>query len=170
MNVDLYERFWMWSSGGIIAVFIASIIYTSAAQSLQPPSHVETIDPQTARTSPGFAQPSVTLNADGSATVHIMAQMFAFLPTEIRVPRGQPITFRMTSPDVIHGFQIVKTNGNAMVVPGYVTQFTTRFDTPGEYLIVCNEYCGLGHHIMFSTLIVEDDVEMAGDVGAGAGQ
>jgi len=156
MNVHLYEKLWMWASGVIIAVFIVSILYTSTAQSLQPPSHVETIDPATVRTNPEFAQPGVTLNPDGSATVVVMAMMFSFLPREIRVPRGQPVTFRMTSPDLIHGFQIVQTNANAMVVPGYVTQFTTRFDTAGEYLIVCNEYCGLGHHGMYGTLIVED--------------
>ena len=80
--------------------------------------------------------------------------MFSFLPNEIRVPAGRPVTFRMTSPDVVHGFQIVGTNGNAMVIPGYVSQFTTVFDEPGEYLIVCNEYCGLGHHFMQGKLIV----------------
>jgi len=42
------------------------------------------------------------------------------------------------SVDVIHGFQIVGTNANTMVVPGYVSQFTTVFDEPGDYLIVCN--------------------------------
>ena len=64
------------------------------------------------------------------------------------------VTFRLTSVDVIHGFQIVGTNANTMVVPGYVSEFTTVFDRPGEYLIVCNEYCGLSHHVMHATLIV----------------
>ena len=35
-----------------------------------------------------------------------------------------------------------------MVIPGYVSEFTTVFERPGEYLIVCNEYCGLSHHVM----------------------
>ncbi len=169
MNVDLYEKFWLWASAGIIVVFVASVLYTSAAQSLQPPSHVETIDPRAVGQSPGFIQPQVTLNADGSATVHVIARMFGFSPAEIRVPRGRPVTFRITSPDVTHGFQIVKTNGNSMVIPGYVSQFTTRFDTAGEYLIVCNEYCGLGHHVMFAKLIVEDESAPAGDGGEGVG-
>ena len=163
MNVDAYEKFWMWASGGIIVVFIASVLFTSAAQSLQPPSHVETIDPMAVRSTPGFDQPGVTLNVDGSATVHVIAQMFSFSPNEIHVPRGRPVTFRITSPDVTHGFQIVKTNGNSMVIPGYVSQFTTRFDDAGEYLIVCNEYCGLGHHVMFATMYVEDGLSMASE-------
>ncbi|MGH9259713.1 MAG: cupredoxin domain-containing protein, partial [Acidimicrobiales bacterium] len=85
-----------------------------------------------------------------------VGMMFAFVPNEIRVPAGRPVTFRLTSADVTHGFAIVGTNGNTMLVPGYVSQFTTTFARPGEYLIVCNEYCGLGHHVMAGKLIVEE--------------
>lgn len=165
MNVDPYEKFWMWAAGGIVVVFIASIGFTTFGQAIQPPSHIETIDPQTVRSDEEFGQPGVTINPDGSATVVVQAFLFAFLPTEIRVPRGRPVTFRMTSPDVIHGFQIVQTNGNTMVVPGYVSQFTISFDRAGEYLVVCNEYCGLGHHNMYARLIVEDDVAAAAGAG-----
>ena len=156
MNVEFYERLWMWASAGIIVIFLASIAYTTFGQAIQPPSHVETIDPETVRTDEEFGRPGVTIHADGSATVVVQAFVFAFLPNEIRVPRGRPVTFRLTSPDLIHGFQIVQTNANALVVPGYVSQFTTVFDRAGEYLIVCNEYCGLGHHNMFAKLLVVD--------------
>ncbi len=156
MNVDLYEKIWMWAAAGIIVVFLASIAFTTFGQAFTPPSHVEMIDPETVRTDPEFSQPGVTIHEDGSATVVMQAFLFAYLPNEVHVPRARPVTFRVTSPDVIHGFQIVGTNGNTMVVPGYVSQFTTTFDRAGEYLIVCNEYCGLGHHNMFARLIVED--------------
>lgn len=168
MNVDLYEKIWMWASGLIIVIFIGSIGFTRFNAAVQPPSHVEMIDPESVRTDEEFGQPGVTIHADGSVTVVVQAFMFAFLPQEIRVPRGQPVTFRLTSPDVIHGFQIVQTNGNTMVVPGYVSQFTTRFNRAGEYLIVCNEYCGLGHHNMMASLIVEDAAAAAAARGAGA--
>lgn len=162
MHVDIYEKFWMWGAFGIILVFLLSMGYTTFVRAMQPPSHIEMIDPTTVRTDEEFGNPGVTINADGSATVVVQAFMFAFLPNEIRVPRGRPVTFRMTSADVIHGFQIVGTNGNTMVVPGYVSQFTTVFARAGEYLIVCNEYCGLGHHIMYAKLIVEGGVELGG--------
>jgi len=55
---------------------------------------------------------------------------------------------------VIHGFSVIGTNANAMAIPGYVTQFTITFDTPGEHVIACNEYCGLFHHAMTGKLIV----------------
>lgn len=146
----------MGAAGGIIVVFLASMGYTTLGRAVQPPSHVETIDPASVRSDAEFGAPGVTVHEDGSATVVMQAFMYGFLPNEIRVPRSRDVTFRITSPDVIHGFQIVQTNANAMVVPGYVSQFTTRFDRAGEYLIVCNEYCGLGHHVMQGTLIVED--------------
>jgi cytochrome c oxidase subunit 2 len=155
MNVPLYEKVWMWASGVLIVAFVATIVVGLAGSALQPPSHVETIDPTKVWNDARFQHRGVTPSAKG-ATVVMIAMMFAFQPAEIHVPAGKPVTFRLTSADVIHGFSIVGTNGNTMVVPGYISQFTTVFRTPGEYLIVCNEYCGLSHHLMSAKLIVED--------------
>lgn len=156
MHVDLYERIWMWGAGAIIVVFLGAIAFAAVAQGRVPPSHVETIDPATVWNDPRFAERGVTANPDGSVNVTIIAMMFAFQPNEIHVPVNQPVTFRLTSADVVHGFQIVGTNGNTMVIPGYVSQFTTTFSTAGEYLITCNEFCGQGHHMMSAKLIVEE--------------
>lgn len=154
MNVPFYEKLWMWASGVLIVAFLTTIIVGVAGSALAPPSHVETIDPTKVFEDPRFAEPGVRADERG-VTVVLVGMMFAFVPAEIRVPAGRPVTFRLTSTDVVHGFQIVGTNGNTMVVPGYVSQFTTVFRDPGEYLIVCNEYCGLSHHAMSGKLIVE---------------
>ncbi|MGH7675597.1 MAG: cytochrome c oxidase subunit II [Gemmatimonadales bacterium] len=155
MNVPLYEKLWMWVAGALIVAFLGTVVAGAAGSALQPPSHVETIDPAKVWADPRFTTRGVTPHADG-ATVVAVGMMFAFVPNEIRVPAGRPVTFRLTSADVTHGFSIVGTNGNTMLVPGYVSQFTTTFARPGEYLIVCNEYCGLGHHVMAGKLIVEE--------------
>ena len=154
MNVPLYEKVWMYVSGGLILAFLVTVLVGVAGSALQPPSHVETIDPTRVWADPRFANRGVTVTESG-ATVVAVGMMFAFAPTEIRVPAGKPVTFRLTSADVTHGFQIVGTNANTMLIPGYVSQFTTTF-APGTYLVVCNEYCGLNHHGMYSTLIVEE--------------
>ena len=73
--------------------------------------------------------------------------------SKARLPADTPVTFHLTAIDVIHGYQIVRTNGQTMVMPGYVSQFTTQFEA-GEYLVACNEYCGLGHHNMASKITV----------------
>lgn len=154
LRVDLYERIWLWGSAGIIVLFLATLGYAALTAGLRPPSHVETIDPRNVAGDARFAEPGVRPTGQG-ATVVSVALTFSFQPAEIRVPANRPVTFRMTSGDVVHGFQIVGTNANVMVVPGYVSQFTTVFAKPGEYLIVCNEYCGIGHHMMSARLIVE---------------
>jgi cytochrome c oxidase subunit II len=83
--------------------------------------------------------------------------MFSFNPDPIEVPANHSVTFRITSADVLHGFEVVGTNANAMAIPGYVSQFTVTFREPGEYVITCNEYCGLLHHNMVGKLIVKKE-------------
>jgi cytochrome c oxidase subunit 2 len=155
MNVDLYERIWMWAAAAIIALFLALVGVTTFAQGIRPPSHAETIDPAQVMADPRFATPGVTTNPDGSVTVSMVAGVFFWLPNEVRVPAGRKVTFRITAMDVTHGFQIAGTNVNTMVLPGYVSQLSTTFEQPGEYLVLCNEYCGIGHHTMSAKVIVE---------------
>ncbi len=156
MHVELYERIWMWAAAALVVLFLGAISITSVLQAVQPPSHIETVDPMTITEHPEFGNPQVVEHPDGSITVSVLAAMFAFQPDPIEVPANRPITFRLTSADVIHGFQVVNTNANAMVVPGYVSQFTFTFAKPGEYPIACNEYCGLMHHAMVGKLIVKE--------------
>jgi cytochrome c oxidase subunit II len=157
MNVHLYERIWMWAAGVIIAVFILVIGVSAVAFGLHPPSHVETIDPAKVFTDPRFAHLGQAVSqADGTVEVQMVGLMFAFAPREVRVPAGRPIRFRLTSADVTHGFMIAGTNANTMLIPGYISQFTTVFPRAGDYLIVCHEFCGNGHHVMSGRIIVED--------------
>lgn len=155
MHVDLYERIWMWAAAVIIVLFLGAMVVTSAVQAVQPPSHVETVDPTALATHPEFGQPAVTARADGTIVVPVVTAMFSFAPDPIEVPANIPVTFRVTSADVIHGFAIVGTNANAMALPGYVSQFTLTFPKPGEYTIACNEYCGLMHHAMVGKIVVK---------------
>jgi cytochrome c oxidase subunit 2 len=153
MQVELYERFWMWAAAALIVLFLGAI-FVAGVQAVQP-RHLETVDPTTLGTHPEFGNPVITTRPDGSVVVPVVAQLFAFIPDPIEVPAHLPVTFRITSGDVIHGFGIAGTNANAMAIPGYVSQFTVTFSMPGEYTIACNEYCGLLHHAMVGKLIVK---------------
>lgn len=155
MEVDLYERIWMWAAGGLIVLFLGAIVLTAGAQAVEPPSHVETIDPTTLSTHPEFGKPTITTRPDGTIVVPVLTAMFAFSPDPIELPAHVPVTFRITSQDVIHGFEIAGTNANAMAIPGYVSQFTVTFPKSGQYAIVCNEFCGLMHHMMVGHLTVK---------------
>ena len=153
MNVDLYERLFMWGVAAMLALFFGSTAMAALGHQIHPPSHIETIDPRTALTDPRFRPQGVSVDGAGRLQARVVGLMFAWLPGEMTLPAGTPVTFHLTSADVIHGFEIVRTDGQAMVVPGYVSQFTTEFDA-GEYLIACNEYCGVGHHTMAAKLHV----------------
>jgi cytochrome c oxidase subunit II len=155
MYVDVYERIWMWAAAGLILLYVGAIVLAAGTQAVSPPTHLETIDPATLSASPEFAAGGVVARPDGSVVVSVIAEMFAFGPDPIEVPANTPVTFRITSSDVVHGFEVVGTNANAMALPGYVTQFTTSFARPGQYIVACHEYCGLAHHAMVGTLIVK---------------
>src|SRR5215468_745325 len=157
MNVEFYERIWMWAAIGLLVIFLGTIVLTAANDAVHPPSHIETVDPETLASNPEFGNPAVAEHPDGSVVVSVVSQLYSFIPDPIVVPANRPVTFRITSADVMHGFEVVRTNANATVIPGYVSQFTLTFKKPGEYIVGCNEYCRVQHHNMVGKLIVRKE-------------
>ena len=156
MKVDIYEKAWMWIAAVLIVAFLGAIVFAAGTSAIHPPSHVETINPEEVYDSEEFGNTGVETLEDGSVRVTMVTEMFYFDPDEITVPKGKPVTFRVTSTDVIHGLLVAGTNTNAMVIPGYVTEFTVTFPKAGEYLMLCHEYCGLLHHEMQGLVTVEE--------------
>lgn len=146
----------MYVVGFMTLVMVGAMTYAAVVMNLHPPSNVETIDPKTLHLSGEFAedQLGVTTNPDGSLTVRMIAARYSFYPQQIEVPVDTDVTFRITSPDVVHGVHIPFTNMSTMVIPGYVSEVKTRFPREGDALFLCNEYCGLGHDYMWSRLKV----------------
>ena len=158
MKIDRYERIWIGGVGGVLLFFFGTLANAAIRHGFHPPSHVETINPRGVFQSPQFRQQGVRVDEGGAVHVTVVGMMFAWLPGELALPAATPVTFHLTSVDVIHGFAIVGSNGQSMLIPGYVSQFTTSFQ-PGEYLITCNEYCGIGHHQMAGKLRVVPKAE-----------
>jgi cytochrome c oxidase subunit 2 len=150
------ERRWAIVVILIIAVLIAIMVVTGLHWASMPPSRVETIDVKTIHLKGEFVETNLgtTMAADGKVTVRLVAQQYSFLPQCIVVPAEMPITFRATSTDTIHGFVVGRTNANTMLIPGFVSTFTTTFKQPGEMLMPCHEYCGTGHEAMWARVQV----------------
>lgn len=155
MHVHFYEKIWIGLAVLLCIIFVGSILGTTAASLATPPSHMEMIDPKEVLSNKAGWNPGVQKLPNGDVVVTITARIWSFIPDHIEVPAGKRVTFRVTSPDVIHGFEIAGTNVNMMAVPGYVNQMTTQFKNPGKYLLLCNEYCGIGHHAMSTTIEVK---------------
>jgi cytochrome c oxidase subunit 2 len=68
------------------------------------------------------------------------------------VKAGELVQFEITASDVNHGFAIYRDKhtlvAQAQAMPGYVNKLQVRFGEPGEYEVLCLEYCGLAHHNM----------------------
>ncbi|MEI9982662.1 MAG: hypothetical protein WDN69_05300 [Aliidongia sp.] len=130
---------------------------------MMPPSRVETIDPRTLHIAGEFIESNLgtATEADGSVTVRLVAQQYSFTPQCLLVPADTPITFRATSADVVHGFLIDHTNINTMLVPGYVSTFKSSFETAGERVMPCHEFCGTGHQGMWAKVKVIDKAAFA---------
>src|SRR5262249_37203657 len=135
---------------------VGVVVHTSAQWGFPPPSQVETIDSTSLHEGGEFSEANLgtVLAPDGSAVVRVVAQQYAFVPSCLVVPAGKAVTIRLASADVVHGFLVQGTNLNAMVVPGYVTTVHTTFKDPGERLMPCHEFCGLGHQAMWARVRV----------------
>ena len=155
-QADRTERRWNLLVLSVVGFIILFILATSYRFALSPPSNVQTIDPATLHLRSEFTEENLgtVLNSDGSATVRFIAEQFAFVPSCLMVPAGRTVTFRTTSPDVVHGMLIQGSNANTMIVPGYVSQVSTHFEKPGTYAMPCHEFCGIGHHAMWGQVRV----------------
>ena len=153
---DPLERRWVWIALALAIVMGVMLGYFAVANNLHPPSNVETIDSSRLHLSEEFAEDNlgVKINPDGSVRVTLVAARYGFYPPRIEVPVDTQVTFRIASADVLHGVHVPNTNATTMVVPGYISEVTTTFPRTGEYSLLCNEYCGLGHDSMWSRLVV----------------
>lgn len=155
MKIHSYEKAFLALGALILVVFLGASLYAAAGMGIALPARGGKIDEAKVRTTPPFDHPGVREVAPGKYEVVVIGQAWSFTPTEIRVPAGAEVTFRATSVDVIHGFNIEGTRVNVMLIPGEISVVTHRFKEPGEHLLICHEYCGLGHHMMSGKVIVE---------------
>ena len=103
-----------------------------------------------------FSEGKVILQAPKRYEIHYLARMWKFEPAQIYLEPGSVADLYLSTADVTHGMQIVGTNINLMAVPGAVNYARVKFDKPGHYLVVCNEYCGTAHHNMSALIHVTD--------------
>lgn len=155
MNLHRYEKIWLAIAFSMLIFALVYSGFQTFSLGQGPPSGVGTIDPDKVDETAPFDKPGVYKIGDNEYEVIMILQAFSFEPNEIEVPAGATVHFIMTSKDVVHGFQITKTNLNAMVMPGHIQEATHTFKKPGDYLAVCNEYCGAGHQLMSMTITVK---------------
>ncbi|WP_435074173.1 cytochrome c oxidase subunit II [Halorubrum sp. HHNYT27] len=149
MHIHAYEKLWLAASILLILLLIGSVTYGAVGPGVAMVADSEQpIDSQGLDEDERFSEPRVEQVGENHYAAYVVAYQFGFEPSPIVVPENSTVTFYITSRDVIHGFEVAGTNANTMIVPGEVSEITVETDEPQEYGLICNEYCGAGHHVM----------------------
>lgn len=153
MHIHRFEKLWIGLSLLLIAGFIGIVLFGFTVMDLKVPGIEEgrQVDPTTVLSDREFSKPGVRKISDDHYEVYMIAQQFIFRPGStqpLTIPANTKITFHMTAPDVMHGFEVPGSGLNATIIPGQIATFSTRFPEAKTYGIICHQYCGAAHHNM----------------------
>jgi len=87
--------------------------------------------------------------------VYMLARLWEWWPV-LELEKGQSYRLHLSSADWLHGFSLQPENINIQVHPGYDMVLTVTPTSSGEFSVVCNEFCGIGHHTMVGKIHVVD--------------
>jgi heme/copper-type cytochrome/quinol oxidase subunit 2 len=117
-----------------------------------------------------IADPGILASAEPQPQlINVLAQRFSYTPNRISVRKGQRITLRLESLDVLHGLYLDGYGIDIKARPGQVGQATFTADRPGRFSFRCSETCGEFHPYMVGFFEVTPNtrfVLFAGATGA----
>ncbi|HET9514590.1 MAG TPA: hypothetical protein VFO95_11740 [Gemmatimonadales bacterium] len=98
--------------------------------------------------------------------IYLMAMTYTWTPI-LKLQEGAEYILHLSALDVNHGFNLNPLNVNFQVVPGYDYGLRVTPTAAGDFRIICNEFCGIGHHTMVGRVIVvnKEGVEVARNGG-----
>ena len=96
----------------------------------------------------GTAQPAPRV-------IEVAAKRFEFSPKELSLKKGETVTIHLTSQDVEHGFFNRKLKIDADVPAGQSTDVTITPQQEGDFLVICDHFCGAQHGNMHMSVKVE---------------
>ena len=87
--------------------------------------------------------------------VYLIARLWQWWPI-LELEKDKSYRLHISSMDWQHGFSLQPENINLEVLPGYEMVITLTPNKTGSFTIVCNEYCGIGHHTMLGKIYVKE--------------
>src|SRR5260370_21491493 len=92
--------------------------------------------------------------AEEPRVIEIKAKKFEFSPSEITLKKGEPVILRLTSEDRTHGFLLKPLKIDTDITPCKATDVAVTPTASGQYMVICDHYCGTGHGNMKMKLTV----------------
>lgn len=74
---------------------------------------------------------------------------------ELHLPLDEPVKLLLRSKDVLHDFAVAEFRVKMDLVPGMVTYMWLTPTRTGEFVVLCEELCGVAHYTMRGRVIVE---------------
>ena len=90
----------------------------------------------------------------GVTDVYLRARAWEFYPI-LELEQGREYRVHMSSMDYQHGFSLQPQNINFQLLAGHDLVVTMTPRESGEFYVICNEYCAIGHHTMIGKIIVK---------------
>ena len=84
---------------------------------------------------------------------YMLARLWQWWPV-LELEKGKTYRLHLSSLDWQHGFSLQPVGINIQVHPGLEHILTITPTQAGDYGVVCNEFCGLGHHTMVGRIHV----------------
>ena len=85
--------------------------------------------------------------------IYQLGRLWEWWPV-LELEKDQTYRLHLSSLDWQHGWSLQPSNINVQIHPGYELVMTITPDKAGEYAVVCNEFCGIGHHQMVGKIHV----------------
>jgi cytochrome c oxidase subunit II len=86
--------------------------------------------------------------------ITIRAQKFTYEPAELTLKLNEPVIFQLSSADVVMGFSVPDFKIRGTILPGQVIEVPMTPNKVGEFVFLCDVFCGTGHENMEGTLRV----------------
>ncbi|MBC8339960.1 MAG: cytochrome C oxidase subunit II [Rhodospirillales bacterium] len=87
--------------------------------------------------------------------IYMLGRLWEWWPV-LELQKDKTYRLHLSSLDWQHGFSLLPENINIQVHPDYEMVITIKPNRSGEYSVVCNEFCGIGHHTMVGKIYVVD--------------
>ena len=75
---------------------------------------------------------------------------------DLHLPMDRPVKVLLRSIDVLHDFYVPEFRAKMDMVPGMITYFWITPTRTGKFDVLCFELCGVGHHAMRSSVVVQN--------------
>jgi len=112
----------------------------------------EMVDKYTVRTETDEKIPVV--KPPPGSDIYMLARLWSFYPI-LELEKDKTYRLHLTAMDYNHGFSLQPANINIQIVPGFEHVVTVTPNQSGTYSVVCNEYCGIGHHKMVGRIYIK---------------